>query len=71
MLCLSFLQLNTVFEVPEIPKPRREEVPIFAPEEEEEEEEEAVPEIPPKGTPFLPENYQRALFSTFKDLHLY
>lgn len=57
--------------MPEIPKPRREEVPIFAPEEEEEEEEEAVPEIPPKGTPLVPENYQRALFSSFKDLHLY
>lgn len=70
MLCLSFLQLNTIFEVPEIPRPLPEEVPIFVPEEEEEEEE-AVPKIPAKGTPFLLENYQRALFSSFKDLHLY
>lgn len=70
MLCLSFLPLNTIFEVPEIPRPPPEEVPIFVPEEEEEEEE-AVPEIPAKGTPFLLENYQSTVFSSLKDLHLH
>lgn len=69
MLCLSFLQLNTIFEVPEIPRLPPEEVPIFVPEEEEEEE--AVPEIPAKGTPFLLENYQSTLFCSLKNLHLY
>lgn len=65
--CLSFLQLNTTSEVPEIPRPPPEEAPTFAPEEE---EEEAIPEIPVKGTAFLPENYLKALFSSSKDLHL-
>jgi len=65
-----FLQLYTIFEVPEIPRPPSEEVPIYVPEEEEEEEE-AVSEIPAKGTPFLLENGQRDLFSSLKQLHLY
>ncbi|XP_048809117.1 titin-like [Lagopus muta] len=54
-------------EVPEIPRPAPEEAPTFVPEEEEEEE--AIPEIPVKGTTFLPENYLKALFSS-SDLHL-
>lgn len=70
MLCLSFLQLNTIFEVPEIPRPPPEDVPIFVPEEEEEEEA-AVPEISAKGTPFLLESYQRASLHSLKDLHLF
>lgn len=53
--------------MPEIPRPPPEEAPTFVPEEE---EEEAIPEIPVKGTAFLPENYLKALFSSSKDLHL-
>lgn len=53
--------------MPEIPRPAPEEAPTFVPEEEEEEE--AIPEIPVKGTTFLPENYPKALFSS-SDLHL-
>lgn len=52
----------------EVSRPPPEEVPVFVPEEEEEEE--AIPEIPAKGIAFLPENYQRALSSLLKDLHL-
>lgn len=51
----NFLQLNTIFEVPEISRPSPEEVPIIVPEEEEEEEE-VVPEIPAQGTPFVLES---------------
>lgn len=67
----NYLQLTTTFEVPEIPRPSPEEVPIIVPEEEEEEEEEVVAEIPAQGTPFLLESCQRALLSSLKDLHLY
>lgn len=61
MLCLIFLQINTIFEMTEISRLSPEEVPVFVPEEEEEEE--TIPEIPAKGIAFLPENYQRALSS--------
>lgn len=51
-LCLCFLQLKTIFKVPEIPRRPSEEVPIFVPEEEK------VPEMPARGTPFLLKEYE-------------